>query len=350
MVDGRKSRSTLRKTRKKKIKNVGYKRVFTLTKSSKKSKKNNKGKSNNSIINPPLAKDKIMGTAETLGNMNYFYQKYSNIYEFFSYIINHNKVTGEYKMEDLCMPNFGNISFGTFAALQFDLDKEYSSNNPCPSDYKVSLSESLNSINKCLNSPDRFVVMSYQIVSDKYTISHANSILFDTKKKIVELFEPHGALTESTTMNGYVGAYKQIDKNLEIFIKKNFSKYKYVSPQAYLPSYGLQVKVDAYNGLCVTWNILYIHYKLLNPNISSKDLIKHINKYVKLDVILKYAKEVKYMLKLGKEYKLKSHFKADKSNQQKIKSTNNSKSTIKYKYVNNSNKNSVISGVKPFIL
>ena len=70
MIGGRKSRSNRRKTRNKKIKNVGYKRVFTLTKSSKKSKKNNKGKSNNSIINPPIAKDKIMGTAETLGNMN----------------------------------------------------------------------------------------------------------------------------------------------------------------------------------------------------------------------------------------------------------------------------------------
>ena len=79
------------------------------------------------------------------------------------------------------------------------------------------------------------------------------------------------------------------------------------SQNEYLPSYGLQVKVDAYNGLCVTWNILYVHYKLLNPDISSKDLINHINKYVKLDVILKYAKEVKYMLKLGHEYKLKSH-------------------------------------------
>jgi len=324
-----------------------------------------------------------MGTAETLGNMNYFYQKYSNIFEFFSYIINHNKSTGEYKMEDLCMPHFGNIKSGTFAALQFDLDKGYSSNNPRPSEYKVSLSESLNSINKCLNSSDRFVVMSYQIVSDEKSISHANSILFDKKKKLVELFEPHGALTESTTMNGYVGAYKIIDKNLERFIKDNFPEYKYISPQEYLPSYGLQVKVDAYNGLCVTWNILYIHYKLLNPDISSKNLIDHINKYVKLDIILKYAKEVKYMLKLGKEYKLKTHVNIDIYKKEKSKSTsklhskhkinstatndngidhmkthhNKNKSiekmhrTNESNYLKSNNNNSVIKhGIKPFIL
>jgi hypothetical protein len=291
--------------KKKKIKNVGISRVFTL-KSSSKDKPKPKGKLNNNIINPPLGKDKLMGTAETMGNMNYFYQKYSNIFEFFNYIINHYKVTGEYTLEGLCVPAFGTIQSGTFAALQFNLDEDYSINNPKPSDSSISLPYALQSISNCLNTPDRFVVLSYQIVSQKFSISHANSIIIDKKLKIVELFEPHGALTETTTMNGMVGAYKQIDKNIEKFIAANFQGYKYRPPSEYLPSFGLQVKVDAYNGLCVTWNILYIHYKLLNPDVPSKTLISHINRYTKLDVILRYAKHVKYMLKLGQSFKLKS--------------------------------------------
>ena len=291
--------------KKKKIKNVGVSRVFTL-KSSIKAKPKPKGTLNNNITNPPLGKDKLMGTAETMGNMNYFYQKYSNIFEFFNYIINHYKVTGEYTLEGLCIPAFGTIQSGTFAALQFNLDEDYSINNPKPSDSSISLPYALQSISNCLNTPDRFVVLSYQIVSPKFSISHANSIIIDKKLKIVELFEPHGALTETTTMNGMVGAYKQIDENIEKFIAANFQGYKYRPPHDYLPSFGLQVKVDAYNGLCVTWNILYIHYKLLNPDVPSKTLISHINRYTKLDVILRYAKYVKYMLKLGQSFKLKS--------------------------------------------
>ena len=77
-----------------------------------------------------------------------------------------------------------------------------------------------------------------------------------------------------------------------------------MSPHSYLPSYGMQIKYDAYNGLCVSWNILYIHYKLLNPNVDSKILAKHINAYMSLDKILRYAKYVKYILKQGKQIKI----------------------------------------------
>ena len=103
-------------------------------------------------------------------------------------------------------------------------------------------------------------------------------------------------------MEGIVGAYKIINDNLKKFMNINFKTYKYKSPSNYLPSYGLQIKYDAYSGLCVTWNILYIHYKLLNPDINSKILVNHINNYFNLDKILRYAKKIKYILKLNINY------------------------------------------------
>ena len=261
--------------------------------------------SKNAIINPPLSDNKLLGTIETMGSMNYFYQKYSNIYKFFKIITVHYRKTGEYKLENICMPEFGNIERGSFAALRYNIDNKYSSTNPTPSDHNTHMSQALSQINHCLNNKtDRFVTLSYQIVSYDSDISHANSLLFDNVNKTIELFEPHSALTDSSTMEGIVGAYKIINTNLKKFIKAHFKNYKYISPQEYLPSYGLQINYDAYNGLCVTWNILYIHYKLLNPNIDSKKLVRHINNYFNVGKLLRYGKYVKEMLKLRKSYDL----------------------------------------------
>ena len=288
------------KRKRKKIKNVStHNKKY-------KSKKNIKRKVNSKIINIPLAKDQHMGTAETLGDMNYYYQKYSNIAQFFYYIIDHYNVTKEYTLERLCMPSFGELNTGSYASLVYNVDHDYNINNPRPTSHNVLLNDAIYEINKCLENNDRFVVLSYQIISHQFNISHANTIIFDKKLQVVELFEPHGALTESTTMNGMLGAYIKIDANLNKFLSVYFPTYIYQSPKEYLPSYGLQVKIDAYNGLCVTWNMIYIHYKLMNPDVPSKILINHINKYIKLDELLRYAKYVKHMLYLSKKFKLKS--------------------------------------------
>jgi len=257
------------------------------------------------IIDPPLSDNKLLGTLETLGSMNYFYQKYSNIFKFFKIIDAHNKNDDEVNLANLCMPNFGNINIGSFAAIRFNLDKIYSSKNPSPSDTTIHIDEAINKINKCLNDDNKaFTVLSYQIISIKNSISHANSLIFDNVKKTVELFEPHTSLTDNTTMEGIVGAYKIINDSLKKFLNNHFKHYRYIPPSEYLPSYGLQINYDAYNGLCVTWNILYIHYKLLNPNIDSKKLVRHIDSYFNVSKILRYGKYVKEMLKLGKKYNI----------------------------------------------
>ena len=293
----KRKRKVSRTKRKRKVSRTKRKRKVSRTKRSKHSK--------HVIINPPLSDNKLLGTFETIGSMNYFYQKYSNIYKFFKIIKVHYKKTGEYKLENMCMPEFGDINLGSFAALRYNIDLKYSPSNPTPSDRKTPLSSALHQINNCLNNKScRFVSLSYQIVSHDSKISHANSLLFDNVNKTVELFEPHSALTDSSTMEGIVGAYKIISNTLNKFIKTNFKHYKYISPQAYLPSYGLQINYDAYNGLCVTWNILYIHYKMLNPNIDSKKLGRHINNYFNVGKLLRYGKYVKEMLKLRKEYNL----------------------------------------------
>ena len=308
-------------TRKKKTKNVGLPyHKYTI-------KKKNLPKQppiNKNIINPPISNNIHLGTAETLSAMNYNYLHYSNIYKFLKYIIEQHKIDGEYILADLCIPDFGNINIGTYASIEYDLDKPFSNTNPSPSDKSVSVSESLKCINDCINKKNtRFIVLSLQIISKEHYITHANSIIIDTNKKIIELFEPHGALTKSSTMGGVVGAHIRITTDMERFINNHFPQYKYMSPKKYLPSYGLQIKIDAYSGMCVTWNILYIHFRLLNPNMSPKNLVTHINKWITLNKLLRYAKYVKVMLKFSNKYILRDKQSNNKSNIDYVKSNIN---------------------------
>ena len=61
--------------------------------------------------------------------------------------------------------------------------------------------------------------------------------------------------------------------------------------------YGLQARLDAFSGLCVTWAILYMHYRLLNPDIDPKKLISYLDKKATKNFLLRYTKYVEDVLK-----------------------------------------------------
>jgi len=113
---------------------------------------------------------------------------------------------------------------------------------------------------------------------------HANVVLYDTKNKVVELFEPHGG-HDKTNPNAH---YKDVTHILKKYIEYMFPKYKFIEPKAYMPSV-LQGAIDIYRGACLSICMMYLHYKLLNPNIPSKVIvnrIKHngkafLNRYMK---------------------------------------------------------------------
>ena len=141
----------VKKTHKKKIKNVGVtnnnynKYTIKPNKNKNKNKSNNK-KLNNNIINPPLSKDRLQGTAESVGDMNYFYQNYSNIFRFFYILKIKYSHTKEYNLVKWCLPHFGNIKIGSYAALTFNLDTDFSDINPAPTDKTTNTNEKSMSI------------------------------------------------------------------------------------------------------------------------------------------------------------------------------------------------------------
>ena len=50
-------------------------------------------------------------------------------------------------------------------------------------------------------------------------------------------------------------------------------------------------------GYCVTWSLLYMHYRILNPDTSETALIKHIDHKITTRFLLRYARKVEETLK-----------------------------------------------------
>ena len=225
-----------------------------------------------SIIDVPMDKKENKGTIESSGFVDYHYQRLDNISAFLSEI-------GD-KLE--------------YAYIDDDLTIEYDIKT-----HKIkSLYSTLESFESKLNEKKNynFIVITFNV--QLLTFSHANVILIDNINKNIEFFEPHGYKDSDSTLEGVKGAYFQKAKYLKKFMKKILPKYDFKNVSEMFKQEGFQMKYDARHGYCVTWSILYIHYRLLNPTIKLDILIQYIYYYITKNKLLRYAKYIEKMLKL----------------------------------------------------
>ena len=135
-----------------------------------------------------------------------------------------------------------------------------------------------------------FVIIPLGIdISNKENLSHANILIWDVKKNIIERFEPHGAYHP---INFNYNS-KLLDKLLENKFKQIDQKLKYRSPQEYLPVIGFEIlenleddkckRLGDPNGFCGLWCIWWCNQKLLYPNLSSEKLANYLIKRLKMD-------------------------------------------------------------------
>ena len=260
----------------------------------KKTKTKKKKITKKSKINNPNMTSKFKGSLETLGNINYHYQKYENTFSFFDKIMNKD----DNMKRLLCIPDVGDKWMRSFLKVlldENDIDtSELMVKNVEPVDPLVSVEKFNEMIRKC---DKRFIAVSVQLIVHNKPGSHANMLIIDKVNKSVELFEPHGKRSSETSMDSLPGAYKISNKLIKKYFEKYFHDYKFISPSDYLPTYGLQVKVDAYNGMCVTWCIMYLHYRVLNPNKTQQQIISKIKRTVDKPFLLRYAKYVEKTIK-----------------------------------------------------
>jgi hypothetical protein len=259
----------------------------------KKKQKKTQNKYKGNIVDVPFSDNVSLGSKASLGNINYHYQKYYNTFAFLKEIIKRNT-----KLQNLvCIPNVGSDWMQSFIKVHFF--KNIGSLKPHlesvkPVDSFVSKEQFMSEIKKCMDH--RLIPISLEIIVPQVG-THANIVLIDTKKKTVELFEPHGARDNQSELESISRAYFKISKNVHKFVKINLPEYKFIPPSKYEPEEGLQARLDAFSGLCVTWSLLYLHYRVLNPNVAPKQLIQYLEKKIKRKELLRYTRYVEDVLK-----------------------------------------------------
>ena len=140
------------------------------------------------------------------------------------------------------------------------------------------------------------IVLNLQIALED---NHANCLVINKTEKRIELFEPHGHRTSSSVLGGHVSAYSKKIKSLRRFWKNHLPEYKVTNVADEVKRTAFQVEYDPERstGYCVTWSLLYMHYRILNPDANEKALIMHIDHKITTRFLLRYARKVEETLK-----------------------------------------------------
>lgn len=156
-------------------------------------------------------------------------------------------------------------------------------------------------INKSKKSRLCPIVLSVDMTDNGEYDSHANIVIIDNKKKTIELFEPHGTRTESSELGDITAAYNKKLRILKTYFKRILPEYKFENVVDYVKKTAFQILYDPdeHTGYCVTWATLYAEYRILNPNITSENLAKYIDKKITTKLLLKYSAKVENTLKLN---------------------------------------------------
>ena len=253
----------------------------------KKTKKIKFTKNKNQIIDVPFSKEISKGSLASLGNINYNYLEFSNTFGYFKILLNYNK----HFRKLVCIPNISQSWMKAFLLIEFVNNDDIKSIRPV--DNNININEFIKKIKSCIKT-HRIIPVNFSLETPEYG-KHANMIIFDSEKKTIEHFEPHGYHEDSqwSISRAYIKSITGVKK----FAKKYFPNYRIISPKDYEPRNGLQSKIDAYSGMCVTWSILYLNYRILNPNIPVKKLVRHINKTITRNKLLRFTRYVERILK-----------------------------------------------------
>ena len=145
------------------------------------------------------------------------------------------------------------------------------------------------------------------------TVGHANTIIFDTKNKIIERFDPHGGsvyLGEEFKKPGRkdfkfgdikrkssaLADQEYIDSELKAKFKKILPEYTYMDTNDTCPYLGPQIKADAYKGLCGTWTAMYMLLRVLNPQLKPADISSKMIEGTTNDIVHKLLRFQKFII------------------------------------------------------
>ena len=140
---------------------------------------------------------------------------------------------------------------------------------------------------ECKRQGKRYAVCNcglYDMLSGE---GHANSLVFDLHERLIERFEP-------------AGRHSIYEDVLDIVIEGQFRahlrQWKYIGTRAAAPFQGVQEKADGLDGLCVTYTLLYILLRILNPSRSSREIQHYMIRGTADEVRCRAKRLNRYML------------------------------------------------------
>jgi hypothetical protein len=238
--------------------------------------------------------DNYLDTEFSLGylanpdKINYLYTHWENVNDFIKILIK-------------------NIKFDDVVCIPDTVTKYYNSNGIARNiityyvnDNKLVIPEKIiDAIQRCNNK--RFIYFNLDIYGQH--ASHANMIIIDLHNKTVERYEPHGKFRPHEKESAIIE--RELDDKFKILIKYlGLNKYKYIPPTKLSPPVGLQRIADAYEGMCVTYCLIYLQLRIMNPDVKQMELVNYLKKKKStklIEIILKYASYVEKELKKNKK-------------------------------------------------
>jgi hypothetical protein len=223
--------------------------------------------------------------------INYGYQQWENINNFIKILIKDIKFR-----EVVCIPD---------TVIKYD---KYIIRNGIvyyPYDNKLVIpNEIINTIQRCQDNK-RFIYFNFVIYWSQGNV-HANMVIIDLHKKTIERFEPQGKFY------GHVSySESDINKKINQALKHiGLNNYKYLPPTKLSPPIGLQSIADAYTGMCVTYCLIYLHLRIMNPDVNQKELVNYLIKKKStkiIEILLRYTSYIEKALKKNKKQIIKEY-------------------------------------------
>lgn len=249
------------------------------------------------IVDPPFARSLSKGTLASPGSHkkhrccgidytdDYHYQSYDNVVKFIE------AVAQDSKYNEI-------FTFDETSDAFLDIHLKHQTITP----QYLSHSEFAKHFKRGLKSPKQFVPVILNLTVSN-SDNHANILVVNKRTHQIELFEPHGARTSSSELGGVQSAYKKKIKILRKFFKPLAKDFKVVNVTDAVKQTAFQMTEDpkGHTGFCVTWSILYFHYRILNPSVSLGPLVRHIHHKITENHILRYARYIEQLVKFDRK-------------------------------------------------
>ena len=116
---------------------------------------------------------------------------------------------------------------------------------------------------------------------EKDITNHSTIAIIDVKQKLIEHFNSSGI-------------NKIYNKIYDKFFKEILPEYKYVKLWEMCPILP-QIKVDAFEGMCLTYTMMYLLLRLFNPDSDSQDILNYMITGDKNELISRLLKFHRYI-------------------------------------------------------